>query len=175
MYDDAFLERLVNAWGFSERFRRLAVDLTPDVDSHQIQEVEKAIQEVAAGVWGEGNTLELIGSTRLGTAIRKRCGQSDRDYTLSIHGATVTSQEWKEFAKYLAEDARFRQVSVGRRAKKLQDQKLQLEWEVIPADGHFSFDLVTFPTLEGTTKAPRKGTDCGSNILKQHILGRRMQ
>lgn len=112
-------------------------------------------KQVAATVWS-GFTLDLIGSTRVGTAIRKAHGdQSDRDYVLQTR-SRVTAQEWKEFARALAKDQRFREVSEGKKAMKLRDAKLQLEWEVVPARGHFSFELVTFPSVDGATSTEER-------------------
>lgn len=45
-YDGAFFDRLVDAWGVSQRFQELAEGLTPPpVQPGDVQEVEKAIEE----------------------------------------------------------------------------------------------------------------------------------
>eukprot|EP00438_Fugacium_kawagutii_P014969 Skav234171 [mRNA] locus=scaffold572:306185:308310:- [translate_table: standard] len=130
------------------------MDLTPPVaDPHEIE-------KVAHQVWSDF-TLELIGSSLVGTAICKRHGQqSDRDYLLKT-SFVVTPQEWKQFFRRLEHDWRFRDVSEGRKAIKFKDQELHLEWEIVPACGHFSYDLVTFPTLDGALCTEGRNTARG--------------
>ncbi|OLP85932.1 hypothetical protein AK812_SmicGene33024 [Symbiodinium microadriaticum] len=149
--DVQFFERVVAAWGVSRSFGKLAADITPaQVTQCDIDEVEGWILEVASIVWKpEDISLTLMGSCWIGTNILKQTGQSDRDYAIEVGQARLSPEEWQLFYNLLQRDSRFQEVTLGSKAIKFCDPKLRLEWELVPVRGHFSFELVTFPMLDG--------------------------
>lgn len=152
--DLVFVERVVQCWGIERYFSELAKEITPEPkDANAIGSVEDAMREVAAKVWNrDGFSLSLMGSCLFATDILKQLGQSDRDYALRKIGndSSVSTQEWNAFFGWLSKDSRFVEVRMGTKAIKFRDVCLNLDWEVVPIQGHFSYDLVTYPTLEGT-------------------------
>ena len=97
----------------------------------------------------EDISLTLMGSCWTGTNILKQAGQSDRDYAIEVGQARLSPEEWQLFYNLLQRDSRFQEVTLGSKAIKFCDPKLRLEWELVPVRGHFSFELVTFPMLDG--------------------------
>ena len=169
--DVLFVERVVECWGIRKQFTELAQEITPpDVDAAVICSVEVAMHEVAGKVWNVGGfSLSLMGSCFFGTNILKLDGQSDRDYLLKKLGRNdeVTIQEWNAFLNHLKTDIRFEDVKMGRKTIKFRDPALKLDWEVVPEKGHFSYDLVTYPTLEGST-CTKERNQLRSDFYRQH-------
>ena len=169
--DVLFVERVVKCWGIRKEFTELAQEITPpDVDAAVICSVEVAMHEVAGKVWNVGGfSLSLMGSCFFGTNILKLDGKSDRDYVLKLIGRSdsVTIQEWNAFLNHLKTDIRFEDVKMGTKAIKFRDPYLKLDWEVVPEKGHFSYVLVTYPTLEGST-CTKKRNQLRLKFYRQH-------
>ena len=170
---DDFVEEVISCWGIGTRFSQLAETITPSAsprDATDIRLVEDAMEELAERVWGmHGFSLTLMGSCLSGTDILKQFGQSDRDYALRKLGndTSISMQEWRSFLSQMKTNFRFQEVALGRKAIKFRDSYLKLDWEVVPLQGHFSYDLVTYPTLEGTTDTERRN-DLRSEFYMRH-------
>lgn len=153
--DIAFVNRCVHAWGIQQIFDDLVSFVTPEpIAAHIEHAVLDDVKQVARMVFGGATHLsfELIGSVSRGTNILKADGeQSDRDYSFSS-GRSITQEEWQAFSDRLAAALpQFREVVKGSKAVQFRHAAcLRLRWELVPAKGHFTFDMVEFPTFFGT-------------------------
>ena len=148
-HDAAFFDSVVDAWGVETKFKRLVETITPAcADPDVVKAIEDVILEAAYCVWDLERSveLELIGSCRTGTDILKRDGQSDRDYSLDVPG--MTREEWKIFC-HTHLRGHYPDLSVGEKAVRFDDARLHQSCEITSANGNYSYQKVTFPTLEG--------------------------
>lgn len=155
--DHEFIARCVHAWGISQRFDGLVTSITPDPIAEDTEHaVLDDVRRIARMVFDEAPLvrLELIGSVSHGTDILKADGQqSDRDYSF---GRSVTPEEWQVFCCLLAAAPGFRRVAKGDKAIQFRHVASgNVCWELVPADGLFTFDMVEFPSLFGTTSRSR--------------------
>eukprot|EP00434_Breviolum_minutum_P014107 symbB.v1.2.012438.t1/scaffold860.1/size157271/7 len=148
-HDAAFFDSVVDAWGVETQFKRLVETITPAcADPDVVKGIEDVIREAAGCVWDLERSveLELIGSCRTGTDILKRDGQSDRDYSLDVSG--MTKEEWKIFC-HTHLRGHYPDLSVGEKAVRFDDARLHQSCEITSVNGNYSYEKVTFPTLEG--------------------------
>lgn len=157
--DVHFVAEVVHAWGNRKLFTELADRISPTIEVARVRTVELRIERVARQVWDGTPNLDLIGSTKRGTNIFKDISnrvQSDRDYSLSTGSGVVTEEEWNDFYRKLreefekrGEDRAFR-FEKGQKAITICDL-IGVDWEIVPKEGGFTFDMVTYPSIEGST------------------------
>ena len=154
-----FFTDLVMASGVEAAFQNLADEIKADefpVEDEKV--VLAALNSSASKIWpGLSFSFRLTGSSRLGTAIKTSSGdpgdQSDFDYRLDVE-RRITPEEWRSFAMELSRGYCFYEDPeglLGNKAIRLRDRMHHRRFEVVPAEGHFTYDNVRLgktPRLE---------------------------